>query len=231
MQIIPHYRHVVNVHPYERLVSVVAGAALTATGLSKRSRAGIALALGGLEMVRRGVSGYSFVYEAFGIRTAPVGQGASVSLPYELGVRMDQSIVIHRPPEEVYRFWRHLPNMAQFMANVQSVTDLGGKRSHWKVKAPGGRTMEWDAVIHNELVNELIAWRSLPEADVDHAGSVWFAPTPDGRGTEIQLEMQFNPPGGAVGALLASLWGADPDRQLRSDLLSLKRTLERVPVA
>jgi uncharacterized membrane protein len=230
MQIIPHYRHAVNVHPSERLVSVVAGAALAAAGFRKGSRAGIALALGGLEMVRRGVSGHCFAYEAFGVRTAPVGQGASVSVPYELGVRMDQSIVIGRPPVEVYRYWRHLPNLAQFMANVESVTEMEGKRSHWKVKAPGGRTMEWDAVIHNELANEMIAWRSLPAADVDHAGSVWFKPTPDGHGTEIQLEMQFNPPGGAVAATLASLWGTDPEKQLKCDLQSLKRTLEASPI-
>src|SRR5262245_42692046 len=136
MQIISHYKHAVNVHPSERLVSIVTGAALAAAGFRRRSPGGIGLALAGLEMVRRGVSGHCFAYEAFGLRTAPVGQGASVSVPYELGVRIDLSTVIGRPPEEVYRFWRHLPNLAGAMANVKSAEAIDGKRSRWKVRAP-----------------------------------------------------------------------------------------------
>ena len=230
MQVIPHYKHAVNVHPSERLASVAVGTALAATGFRKRSAGGIALALAGLEMVRRGVSGHCFAYEAFGVRTAPVGQGASVSVPYELGLRIDESIAIDRPPEEVYRFWRHLPNFAQFMSNVESVEEMEGKRSRWRWKAGAGRTFKWDAVIHNELANAMIAWRTLPGADVDHAGSVWFKPTPNGHGTEVRLEMQFNPPGGAVGAALASLWSTDPHKQLRSDLERLKEMMERAEV-
>jgi uncharacterized membrane protein len=226
MQIIPHYRHATNVHPAERWLSVLAGGALAAAGFRKRSAAGIALALAGVDLVRRGVTGHSFLYEAFGVRTAPRGQGASMSVPYELGVRIDQSIVIDRPPEEVYRFWRNLSNLPKFMRNIESVDEMEGKRSHWKMKTAGGRTVEWNAVIHNELANELIAWRSLPGSDVDSAGSVWFKPTPNGRGTEVRIEMQFNPPGGAVGATVVSWLGADPEKQMKEDLENLKQEIE-----
>jgi uncharacterized membrane protein len=230
MQIIPHYKHAVNVHPVERWISVAAGIPLAAEGFRKRSRDGIAMAIAGVELVRRGLTGRSLLYEAFGMRTAPIGQGASVSVPYELGMRIDRSIVIDRPPEEVYRYWRYLPNLARFMERIESVEEMEGKRSHWRMRGMGGRTLEWDAVIHNELANELIAWRSLPGADVDHAGSVWFKPTPDGRGTEVQIELQFNPPGGVVSAAIARLCGDNPDRQLREDLERLKREMEQTSV-
>lgn len=226
MRIIPHFRHATNVHPAERLFSLVVGGALAAAGVRRRSPAGIGLALAGVEMIRRGLTGHCFAYEAFGMRTAPLGQGASISVPYELGVRVDQSIVIHRPPKDVYLYWRDLSNLPAFMDNVESVRPIGATRSHWRVKAPGGRIVTWDAVIHNELANELIAWRSLPGADVAHAGSVWFKPTPDGLATELCVEMQFNPPGGAVAATLASFWGADPETQLCNSLRKLKRQLE-----
>lgn len=223
--VIGHGKHAVNVHPTERWLSLLAGGALAVAGLRKKSAGGIALAVAGADLVRRGLTGHSFLYEAFGVRSAPVGQGASVSVPYELGVRIDRAILIERPPEEVYRFWRNLSNLPRIMRNVESVEEMEGKRSHWVVKGPGGRRMEWDAVIHNELSNELIAWRSLPGADVESAGSVWFKPTADG-GTEVRVELQFNPPGGAVAATLAPLWGTNPDRQLEEDLENLKRELE-----
>jgi uncharacterized membrane protein len=226
MRIIPHYVHATNVHPAERLISVLAGIGVAAAGFRKKSVGGIGLAIAGIEMVRRGVTGHSFAYEALGVRTAPLGQGASISVPYELGVRVDQSIVIHRPPEEVYRYWRNLANLPKFMAHVESVEELQDKRSHWKFRPPHGHVLEWDAVIHNELENELIAWRTLPGADVDHAGSVWFKPTPDGQATEVRVEMQFNPPGGAVGAALASFRNGDPEEQLAKDLRKLKEQIE-----
>ena len=62
------------------------------------------------------------------------------------------------------------------MDNLESVTVLDSRRSHWVAKGPVGTRVEWDAEIHNEIEDELIAWRSLPGADVDQAGSVHFSP-------------------------------------------------------
>jgi uncharacterized membrane protein len=161
-----------------------------------------------------------------GIRTAPRGQGADISVPYELGIRVDQAVTIARPRHEVYQFWRSLDNLPRFMKNLVSVTVLEGNRTHWKAKGPADRTVEWDAVIHNERENELIAWRSLPGSDVDHAGSVWFKDAPAGRGTEVSVELQYNPPAGALGAIFASLWGREPSQEIQEDLHRLKALLE-----
>lgn len=180
----------------------------------------------GAEMIRRGLTGHSYVYESLGIRTAPLGQGAeTTSVPYELGIRVDESIVVNRPRAEVFRFWRRLENLSRFMENVYSVREINGRTSHWIVRAPAGRRAEWDAVVHNEIPNELIAWRTLPGAGVDHAGSVWFKDAPGG-GTEISVELQYNPPAGTLGAALASLWGQEPGVQIGKDLRHLKRMLE-----
>jgi uncharacterized membrane protein len=161
-----------------------------------------------------------------GIRTAPLGQGAeTTAVPYELGIRVDRAITIARPRAEIYRFWRNLSNLPRFMKNVESITD-DGTRSHWVVKAPGGRTVQWDAVIHNEIENELIAWRSLPGAKVANAGSVWFRDAPGGRGTEIRVELQYDPPAGVLGAIVASLQGKEPGQQIQEDLYRLKALLE-----
>jgi uncharacterized membrane protein len=227
MQVITHRKHAVNITQAERIVSAIGGGLLAAAGLQRRSATGIALALIGGDLLRRGITGHSYAYQAMGIRTAAKGQGAATtSVPYELGVRVDKSITIARPPKEVFAFWRDLTNLPRFMSNVESVTDLGEGRSHWVVKGPRGRTVEWDAVIHNEEEGRMIAWRTLEGAAVQHAGSVWFNEAPGGRGTEVKVEMQYNPPAGMIGAAFAHLWGKDPGRQIQEDLRRLKQTLE-----
>jgi uncharacterized membrane protein len=225
MQIITHRKHAVNLTRGERIASAVGGGLLAAVGLGRRSAGGFALALVGGDLLRRAITGHSYAYEAMGIRTVPVGQGAeTTSVPYELGVRVDESIAIDRPRQEVYRFWRSLSNLPRFMKNLESVSEFGN-RSHWVARGMRGRRVEWDAVIHNEREGELLAWRSLPGADFDHAGSVLFDNAPGG-GTIVRIELQYNPPGGALGAIFASLWGSEPGQQLHQDLQRLKTLLE-----
>jgi len=228
MEVITHHKNAVNISQTERIISAIGGGILASTGLMKRSPTGLALALIGGDLLRRGITGHSYTYEAFGLRTAPRGQGAATtSIPYELGLRVDRIVTLGRPREEVYRFWRDLRNLPRFMKYISSVTETGRNRSHWVVKAPAGRTVEWDAVIINEIPDELIAWRSLKGADVDNAGSVWFRDAPGRTGaTEVQIELQYNPPAGAVGALLASLWGKEPSQQIDEDLSRLSQLFD-----
>jgi uncharacterized membrane protein len=228
MKTIAHRKQAVNISQAERIVSAIGGGILASAGLIKGSRAGVAMALLGGDLLRRGITGHSYAYDALGIRTAPLGQGAeTTSIPYQQGIRIDRSVIIEHPREEVFRFWRNFSNLPRFMKNLTSVTMLDGNRSHWVAEGPGGRTFEWDAVINNEIDNQLIAWRSLPGAEVASAGSVWFKDTPGSRGTEVKVELQYNPPAGAVGAMLASLLGKHPARQIEEDLSRLKDVFER----
>ena len=227
MQVITHRKHAVNISKNERIVSAFGGGLLAAAGIAKRNPAGLALALVGGDLLRRSITGHSYLYEAAGVRTAPRGQGAeTTSVPYELGIRVDRAITIAKPRQEVYQFWSDLQNLPRFMNNLESVTSVGENRTHWVVRAPAGRTVEWDAVTYNETPNEMIAWRTLPGSDVDHAGSVWFKDAPGNRGTEVKVELQYNPPAGTIGALVAMLWGKEPSQQIKSDLARLKQILE-----
>jgi uncharacterized membrane protein len=227
VQIISHRKHAINVSPAERWISAIGGGALTVAGVRKRSPGGIALAFLGGALIRRGVTGRCPVYTALGMRTSPRGQGwETTSVPYELGIRVDKAITIGAPRHEVYRFWRDLSNLSRFMKNVESVRDLGENRSHWVVSGPASRKLEWDALIVNEAENELIGWRSLPGADVDNAGSVQFKDAPGGRGTEVKIELQYNPPAGPVGALVSMLFGKEPGLQIEEDLRRLRQIVE-----
>jgi uncharacterized membrane protein len=168
------------------------------------------------------------MYEAAGINTA--GTAASknpiVSVPAGHGIKVEQSIIINRSPEELYQFWRRFENLARFMNHLESVTTTGGNRSHWVAKAPAGSKIEWDAEIYNEKENELIAWRSLEGSQVDNAGSVHFTPAAGGGGTEVRVVLKYDPPGGAIGAAVAKLFGEEPSQQIEEDLRRLKQLME-----
>src|SRR5262249_759005 len=150
----------------------------------------------------------------------------SASVPYELGIRVDRAVTILKPRDEVYRFWRELDHLPRFMKHLISVTEMGRGRSHWVARGPGGRKVEWDAAIHHEVDNELLGWRSLPGADVDNAGTVLFIDAPGGRGTEVKVELQYNPPVGVLGAFAAKILGEEPSEQIEEDLGRLKQLLE-----
>jgi uncharacterized membrane protein len=227
MEIISHRKHAINLSPSERWISAAAGSALATYGLAQRSKGGLGVALAGAELVRRGLTGHSLFYEYIGARTADKGQGAkTTSVPYELGVRVERAITVGKPRAEVYRFWRDLRNLARFMKHVESVEVIDDRRSHWVVRAPAGRTVEWDAEINHEIENELLAFRSLEGAKVDVAGSVRFADAPLGLGTEVSVELQYNPPAGILGAFAAKMWGEEPTQQIREDLYRFKRIME-----
>jgi uncharacterized membrane protein len=146
-------------------------------------------------------------------------------------VHVETSIAINKSPEELYRFWRDFKNLPLFMRNLESVTELDQTRSHWVAKSIGSTRVEWDAEIYNEKQDELIAWRSLENADVVNAGSVRFQEAPTGRGTYVRVTMNYNPPAGYVGASLAKLLGAEPSQLIKDDLRRLKQIMEAGEIA
>ena len=142
------------------------------------------------------------------------------------GINVTHSITVRRPRTEVYGFWHNFENLPRFMAHLESVEVLDEKRSHWQAKAPAGTTVEWDAETIEDRPNELIAWRSLPEASIPNSGSVRFKDAPGDRGTEIHVELHYQPPGGKVGALIAKLFGEEPEQQVKGDLRRFKQVME-----
>lgn len=227
----PRYREIQNVNQVERWASLIGGGTLVAFGLMRRKWDGYLMAAIGGGLVAHGATPHSTLYRALGVHTDR-RSGRNVAVPYELGVRVDKSITINKPVNEVYCFWRNLENLPKFMRNLESVQEIDNKHSHWVAKMPVGSSLQWNAEIVNEKESELIGWRSTPGADVPNAGSVQFSSAEGGRGTVVRLQLQYDPPGGNLGAIIAKLVGNDPAKHIAEDLGRLKQLLEtgEIPV-
>ncbi len=220
------YRSSVNVGDTERWVSALGGGALALYGLTRGNLPGVALALLGASIAYRGFSGHCYAYQSLGIDTSGRPENPNISVPAGRGVKVEKSLTINRPAEELYRFWRNLENLPRVMSHLESVTEYDGNRSHWVAKAPAGTTVEWDAEITEDRPNELIAWRSLEGADVSNSGSVRFMHATGKRGTIVMVEIDYGPPGGLLGAAVAKLFGEEPAQQVNDDLRRFKQVVE-----
>lgn len=216
----------VNVGATERTASILAGVGLAALGLTRGSLSGLLAAGLGGALIYRGATGECGLYAKLGIDTS--GSSADPSDYYDKGVHVEHAFTVRKMPAELYNFWRNFENLPRFMKQLESVRVLDDRRSHWVVKAPrlAGGQVEWDAEIINDEPNALIAWRSLPGADVHNTGSVRFVPAPMDFGTEVRVTIEYIPPAGTVGRWTAKLLGEAPEAQIKEDLRNFKRIME-----
>lgn len=213
----------VNLNDAERWISALGGGALVAYGLSRRSWGGLALAALGAAFVYRGTTGHCAVYAGLGTSTNHIGRR---KVQTDRAIKVEKSITIDRPAADLYKFWRQFDNLPRFMKHIESIEVKDNRHSHWTVKAPLGLKVEWDAEVITEVPNELIGWRALENSDVDNAGSVRFESSKDGRRTIVRVALQYDPPGGTLGAAFAKIFGEDPDRLVQQSLWELKQMME-----
>jgi uncharacterized membrane protein len=220
----------------ERIGSVALGAALIAYGVRRRDSAGGIGALVGGAFVLRGATGSCPVYRALGVSTGsadailggprPDVTGLAATVNARKAVKVEYAVIIHAPRHALYAFWHDFENLPRFMEHLVAVRVESPTRSHWVAKAPAGTTVEWDAELVNDIPDTLIAWKSVPPMDVPNAGSVHFDDLPGGRGTIVRVVLDYEPPIGKFAAVLARMFGADPEREVREDMRRFKQIME-----
>ena len=203
----------------ERWASIIGGGAMVLTGLQQRSLKGILTAIAGGGLVYQGTQGKSTVQQL----------GDAVGL--DQAIRVEKTVTINRPAADLYGFWRNLTNLPTFMRHLQSVQVMDDRRSHWVANAPLGQEMEWDAVIVNDEPNHLIAWTSIDDAPVENSGFVRFQPATGDRGTEVKVVMEYQPPGGMLGTVIAKIFGEEPEQQIGDELNRFKQLMEAGEIA
>jgi len=183
--------------PAARLFAGVAGSALTIYGIKHRGLPGTAAGLIGFGMLARGASNREFK-RLFG---AGVKRRA---------VDIRKTMHISVPVEKIFEFWANYENFPRLMSHLREVRDLGNGRSHWRAVGPAGISVEWDAEITELVPNEVLAWKSVPGSTIENEGIVRFESDPAG-GTQADIQISYNPPAGALGHVIAKLFGSDPE--------------------
>jgi uncharacterized membrane protein len=214
-----------NVGTNERLVGGLAGAAMVLLGLKHGglvSRLAL-LGLGG-SLLYRSTTGYCSLYGVLGINTAQ-DQPATPEQYFARGVHVEKSYLVAKPAAELYAFWRDFANLPRFMKHLEKVEVLSPTRSRWTAKAPLGQTVSWEAEIIHDQPNELIAWKSMENSTVANAGSVRFLSEQGGE-TIVKVVLDYIPPGGTAGKLIAQLFGEEPSQQIQEDLRRFKSIME-----
>jgi uncharacterized membrane protein len=217
----------VNVSDPERAASIAMGGLLVLRGLfGSKGIFRLGYLLGGGNLIVRGVQGQCTVYKSLGINTAKKTGNSSATVNASKSINVKQTVTIDKPTDELFRFWRNFENLPKFMQHLKDVKMQGETKSHWVANAPLGATVEWDAEIFTEKENEMIAWKSLPGSQIMNAGTVQFRELSEGRGTEVKVELNYEPPAGGFGAAIAKLLGEDPEQQVREDLRHFKNLME-----
>lgn len=198
--------------PTVRLVTGAGGLAMSVYGLARRGVAGTAIALTGLVLTARGLTNKEIK------KLVGIGAGRNA-------VSIQKTIYINAPIGEVYHFWENIENFPRFMEHVKKVKMSGNGISHWIVSGPAGTPVEFDTITIKKDRNRIISWKSLPNEAVKSAGAVRFKMGREG-GTHVTVKMSYNPPAGAVGHAVASLFGVDPKQAMDDDLARMKSLFE-----
>ncbi|HEU5401120.1 MAG TPA: SRPBCC family protein [Terriglobales bacterium] len=102
-------------------------------------------------------------------------------------IRIEKSIQIGRPVEDVFQTWCELETLPRYTNLLRSVR-RSGNHSFW-VAEVGGIPLEWDAEIAQVIPNESIGWRSVE--GVRHSGRVTFSTIGDQ--TLVHVQMNYAP--------------------------------------
>ncbi|MEH2125960.1 SRPBCC family protein [Nostoc sp.] len=203
----------------ERWASLIGGGAMVLMGLKQGSLRGALTALAGGGLIYQGATKQSTIQQA--------QEAIGINQP----IKVEKTVTINKSAEELYRFWHNFENLPTFMKHLKSVKVYNEKRSHWIANAPLGSSVEWDADILEDRENEFISWASVEGADVDNSGFVRFKKAPGDRGTEVKIVLEYNPPGGALAATVAKLFGEEPEQQIGDELRRFKMLMEAGEIA
>ena len=105
--------------------------------------------------------------------------------------RIQKSIDVDRPLDQVYNQWTQFEEFPRFMEGVKEVKQFDDTRLHW-VAEIAGKEKQWTAKIIEQIPDHRIAWES--ESGEYTSGVVSFQALGPDR-TRVTLEISYDPKG------------------------------------
>lgn len=214
------YPPVTNVSQFERYATIITGGFLIYCALKNFGRKplqSLSRAAAGSALLYRGATGYCPIYEKLDIdgrKTASINTRVS--------------IIVNKPREDVYNFWRNLANLPLFMKHIEKVEEYDGRKSRWEARIPEGSPVpiKWEAEIVKDVPGELLSWQSLPGSGIDNAGKIEFHDALGKQGTELRVMITYRPPAGNIGAGIAKLLNPVFAKIVHDDIMNFKSFLD-----
>jgi uncharacterized membrane protein len=204
----------------ECAISILGGAYLLYDGFKKEKKSILEIAAAGF-MLYRGIKGF----QRNGTLSSKLF-GEPAKKPFDSNINIHARMIVQRPVDEVYNFWRHLGNLPLFMEHLESVTVLGDTHSEWVAALPGGLgNVSWKAEIVSDEPHRHIGWRSMAGSAVSNSGKVTFKDAGE-LGTLVHVVFSYNAPFGSTGTEIARLMNPVLEKMVRKDVLGFKRYME-----
>jgi uncharacterized membrane protein len=118
-------------------------------------------------------------------------------------------VTIGRSADELRTLWLDPRTQARIWADFAEVTAVDASTADWAVRGLAGGQYRWRTRTEDSG-GGAIRWSSLDGADVPNTGSLTLLPAPGDRGTELDLVVRFDPPGGLVGKTITKLFHIVP---------------------
>lgn len=202
----------------ERVLSVVLGTMITVRSLKRNPLKRPLKLLTGSYLLYRGLTG-----------TCKLSQKLNCTDSHHksTAVNVQSEIIVNKPREEVYAYWRYLANLPNFMKYIKRVEEKNDTMSRWELELPwGSDILRWDTVLIKDKPNQLIGWHSQPNSVVENSGKVEFSDVVSGVGTVINLVVTYHAPAGQIGRSVANLFTPAFEKLLESDLRNFKELIE-----
>ena len=135
-------------------------------------------------------------------------------------VQIIETIDVDVPVRTAYDQWTQFETFPKFLDEVESITQLDDKHTHWKVKV-GPVEREFDAEITEQHPDERVAWTSTG-GDTDHAGVVTFHKLTDDS-SRVTVQLDWAPDG--LLETVGSLVGLG-SHAVKKDLQNFKEFIE-----
>ena len=145
---------------------------------------------------------------------------ASQMVPFE------RQMIIDRPPEEVYEFWRDPENLAVYLPRIRNVEQLQQNLTRWQLKLTDSLRIQWTAELVEDRPGELIVWKTRNPSDLYHEGWVQFQPRRGGDSTQMTVRLYLLAPGGTPGAKALKNLHEGPFRFFADDMQRVREILE-----
>jgi uncharacterized membrane protein len=138
-------------------------------------------------------------------------------------------VVIHRPVQDVYGFYRNFANLPQIVGDVVAVEALNDASYRWVVAGPFGVRVRVTVTVTEQQTNHLLRYETRAPGPLRARWQLVFDDDgdPDLAGTRVREQLTI--PLGGLGNILLAMVGKFPGREVTANLTRLKQLLEAGP--